>query len=147
MKSEQHSAIASFRLNGARQLPQNETLSRSISRQRQLPSANWTNQLARQTDRGEKFLLDKDKQLIVFTRAWNLWSCKHCFTDGTLFFIESISTLHGLFKWRLVYGWLRAKKNLQIINDFFNLLWKKMTWMNSDRFRWCNNQSEHSQRE
>ena len=40
-----HSAIRSFPLRAASQLPQSETLSRSIHRQRQLSPANSYNQL------------------------------------------------------------------------------------------------------
>ena len=84
-----HSAIGSFPLNAANQLPQSETLSRSISRQRQVPPANSNSQLPdhlKQADRGEKFLLHEDKELIVFTIASNLsvlTACKHWFADGT----------------------------------------------------------------
>ena len=70
-----HSAIAPFPLNAASQLPQSETLSRSIRRQRQVPPANSNSQLSdhlKQTDRGEKLLLHENKQLIVFTTASNL---------------------------------------------------------------------------
>ena len=83
-----HSAIGSFPLNAACQLPQSETLSRSI-RRRQVPPANSNSQLPdhlKQTDRGEKFLLREDKELIVFTTASNLSvlkACKHWFADGT----------------------------------------------------------------
>ena len=65
-----HSAIRSFPLDAASQLPQSETLPRSIRRQRQVPTANSNNQLPdylKQTDRGEKFLLHEDKELIIFT--------------------------------------------------------------------------------
>ena len=84
-----HSAIGSFPLNAASQLPQSETLSRSIRRQRQVSPANSNNQLSghlKQTDSEEKFLLHVDKELIIFTTASNLSAlkaCKHWFTDGT----------------------------------------------------------------
>ena len=80
---------SSFPLNAASQLPQSETLSRSIRRQCQVPPANSNSQLPnhlKQTDRGEKFLLHEDKGLIVFTTASNLSvlkACKHWFADGT----------------------------------------------------------------
>ena len=54
---------------------------RSIRRQRQVPLANSNNQLPdhlKQTDRGEKFLLHEDKELIVFTSASNLSVLKAC---------------------------------------------------------------------
>ena len=84
-----HSAIRSFPLDAASQLPQSERLSRSIGRQRQLPPANSNNQLPdhlKQTDRGEKFLLHEGKELINFTTASSLSmlkTCKHWFADGT----------------------------------------------------------------
>ena len=84
-----HSAIGSFPLNAASQLPQSETLSRSIRRQRQVPPANSNSQLPdhlKQTDRREKFLLHEDKELTIFTTASNLSvlkACKHWLADGT----------------------------------------------------------------
>ena len=99
-----HSAIGSFPLNAASQLPQSETLSRSIRRQRQVSPANSNSQLPdhlKQTDRGEKFLLHEDKELIVFTTASNLSvlkACKHWFADGTFKAREkkSFSFIHYL---------------------------------------------------
>ena len=84
-----HCAIYSFSLNVASQLSQSETLSRSIRRQRQVAPTNSNSQLPdhlKQTDRGEKFLLHANKELIVFTTASNLSvlkACKHWFADGT----------------------------------------------------------------
>ena len=84
-----HSAIGFFPLNAASQLPQSETLSRSIRRQHQVSPANSNNQLPdhlKQTDLGEKFLLHEDKELIMFTTASNLSVLKvgkHWFADGT----------------------------------------------------------------
>ena len=83
-----HSTIRSFPLDAASQLSQSGTLSRSIHRQRQVPTANSNNQLPdhlKQTNRGEKFLLHEDKELIIFTSASNLSvlkACKHWFADG-----------------------------------------------------------------
>ena len=85
-----HSAIRSFPLDAASQLPQNETLSRSIRRQRQVAPANSNNQLPdhlKQTNREKKFLLHEDKEPIIFTTASNLSvlkACKHWFADRTL---------------------------------------------------------------
>ena len=84
-----HSAIRSFPLDAASQLPQSETLSRSIRRQRQVSPANSNSQLPdhlKQTDRRKKFLLHENNELIVFTTASNLSvlkACKHWFADGT----------------------------------------------------------------
>ena len=83
------SAIRSSPLNAASQLPQSETLSRSIRQQRQVPPANSNNRLPdhlKQTDRAEKFLLHEDKELIIFTTTSNLSvlkAYKHWFADGT----------------------------------------------------------------
>ena len=84
-----HSAIRSFPLDAASQLSQSETRSRSIRRQRQAPPANSDSQLPdhlKQTDRGENFLLNEDKELIIFTSASNLSvlkARKHWFADRT----------------------------------------------------------------
>ena len=84
-----HSAIRSFPLDAASQLPQSETLSRSIRRQRQVPPENANDQLfdhLKQTDHGEKFLLHEDRELIIFTTASNLSvlkACKHWLANGT----------------------------------------------------------------
>ena len=84
-----HSIIRSFSLNSASQLPQSEALSRSIRQPHQVPPVYSNSQLPdhlKQTDRGEKFLLHEDKELIIFTMASNLSvlkSCKHWFADGT----------------------------------------------------------------
>ena len=83
------SAMRSFPLDAASQLPQSETLSRSIRRQRQVPPANSNNQLPeqlKQTDRRENFLLHEDKELITFIAASNLSVLKMCerwFADET----------------------------------------------------------------
>ena len=84
-----HSGIRFLPLDAVSQLPQSETLSRSIRRQRQVPPANSNNQLPdhlKQTERGEKFLLHEDKELIIFTSASNLSvlkACKHWLANGT----------------------------------------------------------------
>ncbi|CAM4986296.1 unnamed protein product [Rotaria socialis] len=84
-----HSAMRSFPLDAAGQLPQSETLLRTIRRQRQGPPMNSNNQLPdhlKQTDRGENFVLHEDEKLIIFTTATNLSvlkTCKHWFVDGT----------------------------------------------------------------
>ena len=81
--------MRSFPLDAASQLPQSETLSRSIRRQRQVPPANSNNQMPdqlKQTDHGENFLLHEDKELIIFTSVSNLLvlkACKHWFADET----------------------------------------------------------------
>ena len=82
-----NSAIRSFRSDAVCQLPQSETLSRSIRQQCQVPSANLNNQppdQLKQTDRAENFLLHENKELIIFTTASNLpvlKAYKHWFAD------------------------------------------------------------------
>ncbi|CAM4975310.1 unnamed protein product, partial [Rotaria socialis] len=61
--------------DAAGQLPQGDTLLRTIRRQRPAPSTNNDNQLPdnlKQTDRGENFVLHEDEKLIIFTTATNL---------------------------------------------------------------------------
>ncbi|CAF4478251.1 unnamed protein product [Rotaria socialis] len=118
-----HSAMRSFPLDAAGQLPQSETLLRTIRRQRQGPPMNSNNQLPdhlKQTDRGENFVLHEDEKLIIFTTATNLSvlkTCKHWFVDGTFKVCPEdfyqMFTLHGLLKSQiipLVYGLLVGKK-------------------------------------
>ncbi|CAF5104387.1 unnamed protein product, partial [Rotaria socialis] len=64
--------MRSFPLDVAGQLPQSETLLRTIRRQLQGPPMNSNNQLPdhlKQTDRGENFVLHEDEKLIIFTTA------------------------------------------------------------------------------
>ena len=84
-----HSVMRSFPLDSASQLPQHDTLLRTIRRQRQAAPMNADNKLPdhlKQTDRGENFILHEDKKLIIFTTTSNLSvlkSCKHWFADDT----------------------------------------------------------------
>ena len=84
-----HSVMRSFPLNAAGQLPQGETLLKTIRGQRPAPLTNVNNQLPvhlKQMDRGENFVLHEDEKLIIFTTATNLSvlkTCKHWFVDGT----------------------------------------------------------------
>ena len=81
--------MRTFHLDSAGQLPQNETLLRTIRRQRQAISMNDDQRLPdhlKQTDRGENFVLHEDKKMIIFTTTSNLSilkRCKHWFADGT----------------------------------------------------------------
>ena len=83
------STISPFPLDAASQLSQNETLLRSIRRQRQVSPVNSSNQLPdhlKHTDRGENFLLHQGKELIIFATASTLSvlkTCKHCSLGGT----------------------------------------------------------------
>jgi hypothetical protein len=84
-----HSAIRSFHLDAASQLPRNDSLLRTIRRQRQEAPANNNDRLpahVRKPDRGENFVLYEDEKLILFTTESNLAvlkACKHRFADGT----------------------------------------------------------------
>jgi hypothetical protein len=84
-----YSEMRTFPLYSANQLPQEQTLLRSIRRRRQNATASSGDQLADQfklSDRGEHFVLHENKSLIIFTTQSNLSflkSCKHWFADGT----------------------------------------------------------------
>lgn len=81
--------MRSFPLDSAGQLPQTESLLRTIRRQRQAIPMDPDNKLPdplKQTHRGEHFVLHESKEMIIFTTASNLSvlkSCKHWFADGT----------------------------------------------------------------
>jgi hypothetical protein len=83
------STLRSFPLDAAGQLPRNDTLLRTIRRQRQAEPTNPDNQLPdrlKQTDRGDNFILHEENDLIIFTTNSNLSilkTCKHWFADGT----------------------------------------------------------------
>lgn len=129
-----HSAMRSLPLDSAGQLPKNETLLRTIRRQREAETTNPDNLLPdhlKLTDRGDNFVLHEDKTLIVFTTDSNLSvlkSCKHWFADGTFKVCPEdfyqMFTLHGLFKSQvipLVYGLLIGKKASDY-DQFFKLI-------------------------
>jgi hypothetical protein len=84
-----HTVLRSFPLDSAGRLPQNETLLRTIRRQRQAAPADADNRLPdalKITDRGDNFVLHEDEKLIIFTTDSNLSvlkTCKHWFADGT----------------------------------------------------------------
>jgi len=118
-----HSAMRSFPLDSAGQLPQNETLLRTIRRQRQAAPAGPDNRIPdalKKTDRGDNFVLHEDENLIIFTTDSNLSvlkACKHWFADGTFKVCPDdfyqMFTLHGLFKSQIIplaYGLLIGKK-------------------------------------
>ncbi|CAF4868496.1 unnamed protein product, partial [Rotaria socialis] len=119
----------------AGQLPQSETLLRTIRRQRQGPPMNSNNQLPdhlKQTDRGENFVLHEDEKLIIFTTATNLSvlkTYKHWFVDGTFKVCPEdfyqMFTLHGLLKSQiipLVYGLLVGKKTTDYDHFFQRIM-------------------------
>ena len=84
-----NSIMRHFPLDSAAHLPQQETLLRTIRRQRQIVSAVDDNKIPehlRETDRGENFIFFEDKSMVILTTATNLTvlkSCKHWFADGT----------------------------------------------------------------
>ncbi|CAM4961584.1 unnamed protein product [Rotaria socialis] len=106
--------------NVAGQLPQSETLLRTIRRQLQGPPMNSNNQLPdhlKQTDRGENFVLHEDEKLIIFTTATNLSVYPEYFYQ--------MFTLHGLFKSQiipLVYGLLVGKKTTDYDHFFQRIM-------------------------
>ncbi|CAF3062688.1 unnamed protein product [Rotaria socialis] len=130
-----HSVMRSFPLDAAGQLPQGDTLLRTIRRQRPAPSTNNDNQLPdnlKQTDRGENFVLHEDEKLIIFTTGTNLSvlkTCKHWFVDGTFKVCPEdfyqMFTLHGLYKSQvipLVYGLLVGKKTTDYDHFFRRIM-------------------------
>ncbi|CAF3339785.1 unnamed protein product [Rotaria socialis] len=132
-----HSALRTFPLHSAGSLPKNDSLIRSIRRQRQVEPLDKDGRLPsnlRKTDRGEDFVSNENKQLIVFTTKSNLLvlkNCKHWFADGTLKVCSDdfyqLFTLHGLFMSSvipLVYGVLIGK-SFNDYNEFFELILKQ----------------------
>ncbi|CAF5217779.1 unnamed protein product, partial [Rotaria magnacalcarata] len=130
-----HSVMRSFPLDAACQLPQGDTLLRTIRRQRPAPSTNDDNQLPdnlKQTDRGENFVLHEDEKLIIFTTATNLSvlkTCKHWFVDGTFKVCPEdfyqMFTLHGLYKSQVIplaYGLLVGKKTTDYDHFFRRIM-------------------------
>jgi hypothetical protein len=94
-----HSDMRTFPLDSANQLPQEQTLLRTIRRRRQNEKASSDDQFVDQykfTDRGEHFVLHKNERLINFTTQSNfsvLKSCKHWFADRTFKVRQRISII------------------------------------------------------
>jgi len=84
-----YSAMRSFPLDSAGQLPRSDTLLRRIRRQRQAEPESPDNRLPdhlKQEDHGDNFVLHEDDKLIIFTTTSNLSilkTCKHWFAYGT----------------------------------------------------------------
>lgn len=84
-----HTALRSFPLSAATELPRTEMLLQTIRRQRCKPSVCAPNEVPedlRKTDRGEDFLFYQDKEIIILTTKSNLAALKqskHWFADGT----------------------------------------------------------------
>ena len=84
------SALRTFPLSAAGELPRSDIILQTIRRQRATPAAAPDSGLPdhlKKTDRGEDFLLHQEKELIMFTTRSNLSvlkQSKHWFADGTL---------------------------------------------------------------
>ena len=75
------SALRTFPLAAAGQLPRSEILMNTIRRQRPTPKVTGDGLLSdhlRQTDRSEDFILHEDPKLIIFTTKTNLSVLKRC---------------------------------------------------------------------
>ena len=84
-----HSALRTYPLSAADELPQNEALMLMIRRQRTVEKVNVDGRLPeklRKTCRDEDSILHQDRNLIIFTTKTNLSILKqnkHWFADGT----------------------------------------------------------------
>ena len=84
-----HSALRTYPLSAAGELPRNESLMLMIRRQRTVEKVDVDGRLPeklRKTYRDEDFILYEDKNLIIFTTKTNLSILKqnkHWFADGT----------------------------------------------------------------
>lgn len=84
-----HSALRTFPLSSAGELPRNEALMLMIRRQRTVDTVDADGRLPeklRKTYRDEDFILHEDKEIIMFTTKTNLSILKrnkHWFADGT----------------------------------------------------------------
>lgn len=97
-----HSALRTFPLSAAGQLPKTESLLLTIRRQRIAPKVDSNGRLPeelRRTHRDEEFILHEDEHLIIFTTKTNLSVLKenkHWFADGT-FKVNCQLSLYVLF--------------------------------------------------
>ncbi|CAM4983192.1 unnamed protein product [Rotaria socialis] len=84
-----HSALCTYPLSAAGQLPKNESLMLMIRRQRTTETVDANGRLPeklRKTYHDEDFIMHDDKKLIIFTTKTNLSTLKqnkHWFADGT----------------------------------------------------------------
>ncbi|CAF4303573.1 unnamed protein product [Rotaria magnacalcarata] len=75
-----HSALRTFPLNAASELPRTEIIMQTICRQRQTPAATFTDGLSddlKKTYRAEDFLLYEEADVIIFSTKANLSTLKH----------------------------------------------------------------------
>ncbi|CAF3586538.1 unnamed protein product [Rotaria socialis] len=98
-----HSALRTYPLSAAGQLPKNESFMLMIRRQRTTETVDGNGRLPeklRKAYRDEDFIMHEDKKLIIFTTKTNLSILKqnkHWFTDGT-FKVNYQSNLSFLFQ-------------------------------------------------
>ena len=84
-----HSALRTFPLHAATQLPRTDIISQTIRRQRTTPATTSNDRLTehlKKTYRDENFLLYEDNDMLIFTTKSNLSllkQSKHWFADGT----------------------------------------------------------------
>jgi len=95
-----HSALRTFPLSAAGQLPRSDIILQTIRRQRTTPAATPNGHLSddlKKTCRGEDFLLYEDKEMIIFTTKTNLSilkQSKHWFADGTFKVSYQLRNMH-----------------------------------------------------
>ncbi|CAF4368619.1 unnamed protein product [Rotaria sp. Silwood2] len=129
-----HTALRTYPLSAAGQLPKTDALILTIRRQRAAPTLDPDGRIPeklRKTDRGEDFILFESEELIIFTTKTNLSilkQYKHWFADGTFKVCPDefyqLFTLHAMMTNSiipLVYGLLIGKST----NDY-NLFFEKV---------------------
>jgi hypothetical protein len=106
-----HTALRTFPLGAANELPRPEMILQTIRRQRKTPSTSSNERLPAElhkTDRGEDFLLFEDAEMIIFTTKNNLSvlkQSKHWFADGTFKVChQSILNQHQLISLSLSFS-------------------------------------------
>ncbi|CAF3703869.1 unnamed protein product [Rotaria socialis] len=136
-----HSALRTYPLSAAGQLPKNESFMLMIRRQRTTETVDGNGRLPeklRKAYRDEDFIMHEDKKLIIFTTKTNLSILKqnkHWFTDGTFKVCPDdyyqLFTLHAMMTNAiipLVYGLLIGKSA-----DDYNLFFEKV--LEQDNFQ------------
>ena len=84
-----HSALKTFPLRAAGELPRTDIIVQTIRRQRATPAViidGHLPEILKKTYRGEDFILHHDNEMIIFTTKTNLSvlkQSKHWFADGT----------------------------------------------------------------
>lgn len=84
-----HSALSTFPLGAAGQLPRTDIILQTIRRQREAPATVVDGHLPedlKKTHRGDDFVLYQDDEMIIFATRANLSALKqskHWFADGT----------------------------------------------------------------